>query len=232
MMAELSAVLMEGEQLIDPHAASLLPAGYDTAVRSRLEATLRTFGREASNAEGALQGFDGDATPVAGTDHELARSVAKPSDLVNSAHPALMGSRQKRAYRGAAFNPLLWKQFLNRNHVYSTLCWRCANVLGLQRTPTGSERSDANFGAALTTQVSTLRNGKSRMHDFTWRVDARETDRGSPVLTSDASLDNDLDDDPADVFPEWTEVEITQTGRMMLLAWARRAAWGLSQDAR
>ena len=42
-------------------------------------------------------------------------------------------------YYGATFNPLLWKQFLTRQHMFATLCWRCSHVLGLVRTPTASE---------------------------------------------------------------------------------------------
>ena len=50
-------------------------------------------------------------------------------------------------YYGASFNPLLWKQFLTRQHMFATLCWRCSHVLGLVRTPTASELSGQSSGS-------------------------------------------------------------------------------------
>jgi hypothetical protein len=44
---------------------------------------------------------------------------------------------------------------------------------------------------------------------------------------SEMSLSSDEDDDEAEIFPEWLEVQITHTSRAMMLQWARWARWNL-----
>lgn len=112
-------------------------------------------------------------------------------------------------YAGATFNPLIWKQFLTRHHTFATLCWRCAHVLGLVRTPTASEVSSDE--------------DESQKKDVA----------GSNVFGGGlgAEISSDEDEGENEVYPEWLEVHITHSSRAMMLQWARMAKNNLKRKA-
>jgi hypothetical protein len=154
----------------------------------------------------------------------IATDGAEDPDAAANFHKTVDGNM----YRGASFNPLLWKQYLIRHHMYATLCWRCAHILGLNRTPTNSEASEDR------------NERKERMDMAAGQEFTKYDEDGNPIEGGEASaapdamdemsemsMSSDEEDDEAEIFPEWLEVQVSHTSRAMMLQWARWARWNL-----
>lgn len=119
--------------------------GKDSKLQSRLK-SLKGATKELSKEEKAAKEKAEKDAADAENAKLLQQSGLVPIGTDGAEDPAAAANFHKTVdgnmYRGSSFNPLLWKQYLIRHHMYATLCWRCAHILGLNRTPTNSEASD------------------------------------------------------------------------------------------
>merc|ERR1712194_918049 len=197
---EVELATMQGGVYIDPFASSFFAFLPKEEESRKLSALTKMMKKQDGSEKRGEEEAENDHS--LGLVMKMANSGSQPGNATMILAQGIKDSMTStdivdgHIYSGSALNPLLWKQFLTRQHVFATMCWRCGHMLGMVRTPTESKKdSDEDSRASISEKRDAL----------------------------SASLSSDEDVDVDEQFPGWNELEVPQAARTMILVWARLA---------